>query len=661
MMANCSDNVYVIKYTDKSKGTITIAKSSLVTNMVDIALVGKSRLDYGEAFNESMLHLLENFACPSLPGQRDTPDTLYAFGTLLVNPVTGQKWFNTTTKRLYIYDGDSIVPRWIPLARQGDVAGNSGIIAHGEFIPRPTTIDGYVFPYYECSFTVSQHSNRSIASDTYLPTNTEIDYVKCFVAQNGQVTMQFRYRGESSLRSGYANYQIIGIRDEVNDGPVLEVTPYPVPAATPGASSTPAVSPSATPASTATPTPTPTQTAAPGVTVTPTPTKTPAASVAQTPPPTLSATPTPTPTQTAAAGATPTPTPSYTPTRTPQPTVSPSSSVVVPVTPTTTPTPTPTVSVTKSVTPTPTVTPSATPAPSPTPSPVYSMSLGGIPTTLSDTMAFTPAFVRLTFNPNGTFEAKEHNTIVASGIYIPSGIGSNYEFYYTYDGEVVNDPVVGNYPASDPGPGAGAWINLGSSVSFYINDSIQATDEYVNITYSIRRVGNPTDVQTNTLFMDVDGGCFAVGTTLATANGTMNVEDLVVGTEMMSFDHAGMLDESDPNWRDWKTTDGTFTMKTSTVVDTYRFTRNGAIDINGIITTTNHIHFVFDGEAYGWKNACNVLATDKLVDADSNLVDIINITEIAGPVEFVALNVEDLDTLVIVNNDKLILGHNQSA
>ncbi len=283
-MANCSDNVYVIKYTDKSKGTITITKSSLVTNLVDIALVGKSRLDYGEVFNENILHLLENFACPASSADPDAPDTVAAFGTVLSNPIGGQKWYNSTAKRLYVYNSTQGV--WVPQSKQGDVAANSGIIAHASFLPRPVGKDGYVFPYSECNFVVSQHSSKSTATDSYLPANTEIDYMRCFVSANGQVTMQFRYSGESALRDGYANYQIIGIRGEANT-PLVSLAPYVVPSPTPGVSAT--ATPTPTPSSTVTPTPTPTHSNTPAETtaVSPTPTRTP------TPTPTLSVTPSP--------------------------------------------------------------------------------------------------------------------------------------------------------------------------------------------------------------------------------------------------------------------------------------------------------------------------------------------------------------------------------
>lgn len=572
-MANCSDNVYVIKYTDKSKGTITITKSSLVTNLVDIALVGKSRLDYGEVFNENILHLLENFACPSLAGNADAPDTAVAFGSLLTNPIDGQKWFNSTNKRLYLYNAS--LGEWVAQAKQGDVAGNSGIIAHGSFLPRPVGADGYVFPYSECSFVVSQHSSKSIpgVSDS-LPSDTEIDYMRCYVGSDGQVTVQFRYRGESSLRNGYANYQIIGIRGETNT-PLISVTPLPIPSPTPGVSAT--------------------------MTPTPTPTPTPSSSVA------------------------------VTPTSTPAASVAPS--------PTRSPTPTPTVSLTRTVTPTPT----------PSPSSVYTIDLSGIPTYLDHATGSVASWVSLDFNADGTWIAKEKFTTVGSGVWAPSGIGNNYELRI--------DDQSGNYPQGD----VGVWYSLGSGFQFYVGDSDQGTSANENVTYTIRRKGTTGDAQTRTLQMLADGECFAVGTKLAAAGGYLNVEDLAVGDEVVSFSHATMIDESEDNWRDWKTTDNNFVLGSSTVTAARRFYADGGMDINGIITTKNHIHFVFDGAEFGWKNACNVLPTDKLVDVDGNLVDILNITELTDRIEFVALDVETDDTLVIVNNDKLILGHNISA
>jgi hypothetical protein len=325
MVANCSLNVYNIRFTDRSTRIISVRKNGLVTNELDIALVGKGRLEYGEIFNENVLHLLENFACPETPGiVPKTPDLSVAFGSLLEKPTRGQMWYNSTEKRMFFYD--SSISQWVPLGNLDDYGGNHGILLHGEALPRPVSvITGYVFPYSECVWNVSPYNYDG-----------KIDYMRCYTDTNGVVTMQYRLANESSLRNGFVNYQILGIRGNVNTGytPVLPVTPL---TPTPGATNTP------------TPTPTRTQTPAPGVS--PSPSVTPSISLSASPG--SSPTPTPSPTRTV----TPTPTRTRTPQATPAPSVTPSE----------TPAPTPPPTQTSSVTPTPSVTPSRTPSPSSAP------------------------------------------------------------------------------------------------------------------------------------------------------------------------------------------------------------------------------------------------------------------------------------------------------
>src|ERR1700735_1235343 len=63
MAAYTYDDLYVINYTDIVKGTITIPKASVITDILDITLLGKSLLNYGEIFDDNVLPILENFAC----------------------------------------------------------------------------------------------------------------------------------------------------------------------------------------------------------------------------------------------------------------------------------------------------------------------------------------------------------------------------------------------------------------------------------------------------------------------------------------------------------------------------------------------------------------------------------------------------------------------
>lgn len=308
-MANCSDNSYVIYYTNLDQGTIQIQKSALITDELDIALIGKTRLEYGEIFNENIVHVLEHFACPEQIGNPGNPDLNQAFGNLLENPTIGQIWYNKTQNKPFVYIGNG---EWRGTSELSDVGGNSGVLAHGQFLPLPISQDGYNFTLSECSWTVSPF---------HVP--SEIDFMHCFTDPTAKVTMQYRLEGTLPLVDGFANYQIIGIRNNTNRGtidcqssqaptstPLNSATPTPTP--TPTVTFTPTITPTVTVTATATITPTPTMSATPGASLTPTPTETPNPSASPTITPTVTVTPTSTVT------------PTITPTTTITPSVTPS-------------------------------------------------------------------------------------------------------------------------------------------------------------------------------------------------------------------------------------------------------------------------------------------------------------------------------------------------
>jgi hypothetical protein len=326
---NCSQNLYSISFTDTTKSDIQVAKGELITDRADIVFVGKTKRDYGELFDENMLHLLEHFACPEDSLNEGNPDLSLAFGALLGNPTEGQIWYNTTEQRPYRYDGTA----WGPLGTISDIAGNYGVIAHGEQLPRPVcAVTGYVFEYDECSWMVAPFSYPSA-----------IDYMRCSTDDSAVVTMQYRPIG-GNVTGGFVNYQIVGIKGNTNAGVTTplpsvpsDVTPTPTPTGTlpvspqvtPTNTVTPnptqGTTPTSTPTNTPTNTATPSNTPAPGVSVTPTdtpmvtPTNTPNPTRTQTPGPSQTSTPNPTSTP----AVTPTKTPAVTPTNTPPVTVTP--------------------------------------------------------------------------------------------------------------------------------------------------------------------------------------------------------------------------------------------------------------------------------------------------------------------------------------------------
>lgn len=76
----------------KSNGeTLTqVVDGQVDQTTTDLTLIGKNAPSYGTFFNENLVFLLENFANTSAPN----------------NPIIGQLWYDTTTGRLKVYDGN---------------------------------------------------------------------------------------------------------------------------------------------------------------------------------------------------------------------------------------------------------------------------------------------------------------------------------------------------------------------------------------------------------------------------------------------------------------------------------------------------------------------------------------------------------------------------
>lgn len=74
---------------DKYNGTtVAIVEDGTIDSTLDIKLIGKNYAGYGEAQNENIVHMLENFAGASAPPR----------------PISGQLWYNTASKKLSFYD-----------------------------------------------------------------------------------------------------------------------------------------------------------------------------------------------------------------------------------------------------------------------------------------------------------------------------------------------------------------------------------------------------------------------------------------------------------------------------------------------------------------------------------------------------------------------------
>lgn len=89
---------YIIYNSDNSTILANIANGDVDNSTTSLDLIGKNVDNYGQYFNNNLVKLLTNFASPS--------------GNEPRSPQLGQIWFNSTTKRLTVYDGASFKPSY---------------------------------------------------------------------------------------------------------------------------------------------------------------------------------------------------------------------------------------------------------------------------------------------------------------------------------------------------------------------------------------------------------------------------------------------------------------------------------------------------------------------------------------------------------------------
>lgn len=182
---------YQILYTKTQQPIIINKKQKFDIN--SIQLFGKNVDEWGLEFNNNLLHILENFACPSSNENLLMPDNS-ASNSILSSPIIGQKWYSTTTKRIHTWTG----VEWSPLNSYKSISGNSGLIFSGEYIPIPTDINGTPYELEDCAI---------IVAPVFI--DAEINSYICNVSINGLVTCVYVENGGEEQLPAYASYVII--------------------------------------------------------------------------------------------------------------------------------------------------------------------------------------------------------------------------------------------------------------------------------------------------------------------------------------------------------------------------------------------------------------------------------------------------------------------
>ena len=85
--------------TDPTKPSFQIQPGQIDTTTTELSLPGKGRVDYGELYNENLVHLLEHFSSPLAPSK----------------PTRGQLWYNSVNKALMLYDPSFAGTGWLQI------------------------------------------------------------------------------------------------------------------------------------------------------------------------------------------------------------------------------------------------------------------------------------------------------------------------------------------------------------------------------------------------------------------------------------------------------------------------------------------------------------------------------------------------------------------
>jgi hypothetical protein len=157
------------------------------------------------------------------------------------------------------------------------------------------------------------------------------------------------------------------------------------------------------------------------------------------------------------------------------------------------------------------------------------------------------------------------------------------------------------------------------------------------------------------------GGCLVYGTPILLADRTYkNIEDLVVGDELLSLSVSSIPDEENPSYLDsWTSNnldDATFT--TTAVTNIIKSTWEGYYLLNNKLKVTyEHTMLVKRDDLWKFTQMENVVVGDYIVDSEGDTILVTSVQYVNSPVETVSIDTEIKD-LYFAND---ILVHNMYA
>ncbi|MGO1073241.1 Hint domain-containing protein [Lysobacter sp. CA199] len=160
------------------------------------------------------------------------------------------------------------------------------------------------------------------------------------------------------------------------------------------------------------------------------------------------------------------------------------------------------------------------------------------------------------------------------------------------------------------------------------------------------------------------GGCLPIDTpVLMWDQGSKPLGDIRPGDLVIGWYVPGMVDESEPDWRDWRlprgqTSQGVLIPVTVRMALHSRYPRHYLIN-EALRATYEHVFLVLRGAEWGWRAAADLRPGDAFLADDRREIRIDSVRLVEEPLQVANIDVEEVDNFFFVAFDGVsLLSHN---
>jgi hypothetical protein len=270
--------------------------------------------------------------------------------------------------------------------------------------------------------------------------------------------------------------------------------------------------------------------------------------------------------------------------------------------------------------------------------------------------------------PSGTFSAANFTSQT-------NKLRSTYYYSNNLTLSVTNEPITVSVTGlASPTIQKNSTGTLASSLSFIDGDTCRIRGLSAS-TYSTSRTFTASmtgDSATFTITTQADPGggkkCLALNSPViikgvgGAADRVATVADIAVDDRLTAFTEPTMLDEDNPNWKDWTIANlDNASETTSRVVKATSYIVGEWIRVNGQLEcTVPHPFLVYRNSVWHWMTAGELVVGDELLGQGNTNIAVTSVETMTGTLEVMNVGVEAIDTYYAgIIDGVYILNHNK--